>query len=175
MSYNDRTRQTLEERLRETEDKLDIYNLIASHPPIVDSGQGGHVSEVWMDEGVFDSYSRQRNGAAEIAAAMSGPQVRSAIDAGLGHFCGLPHVTITGDTAHAISYLQLLGPDQTREPVDVPNHKSTRGYRIHNLLANRWDFVRTPKGWRIKRRTLRLIDGSEPAREIMRGAFEVKP
>jgi hypothetical protein len=39
------------------------------------------------------------------------------------------------------------------------------------VVANRWDLVRTPAGWKIKRRTLRLIDGSEPAREIL-GAVE---
>lgn len=175
MTSAKRSKQTLEQRLQETEDRLDIYNLIASHPPIVDSGQSDFVSAVWMEEGVFDSYSRQRVGAAAIAQAMGGPEVRSAIDAGLGHFCGLPHVTITGDTAHAICYLQLVGPNSEGEAVDVPNHRRTKGYRIHNLLANRWDFVRTAAGWRIKRRAIRLIDGTEPARDIMRGAFEVRP
>ena len=52
--------------------------------------------------------------------------------------------------------------------MEVPNHGGSRGYHIHRVVANRWDLVRTPTGWKIKRRTLRLIDGSEPAREILR-------
>jgi hypothetical protein len=36
------------------------------------------------------------------------------------------------------------------------------------VVTNRWDLVRTASGWKIKRRTLRLVDGSEPAREILR-------
>ena len=31
--------------------------------------------------------------------------------------------------------------------------------------------MRTPSGWKIKRRTLRLVDGSEPSGEILRGAL----
>jgi len=31
--------------------------------------------------------------------------------------------------------------------------------------------VRTRSGWKIKRRTLRLVDGSEPAREPLRGVM----
>jgi hypothetical protein len=31
--------------------------------------------------------------------------------------------------------------------------------------------VRTPQGWKIKQRTLRQLDGSEPARGILRQAI----
>ena len=34
------------------------------------------------------------------------------------------------------------------------------------MVTNRWDLVRTPAGLKIKRRTLRLVDGSEPARQL---------
>ena len=45
------------------------------------------------------------------------------------------------------------------------------GYHIHRVVTNRWDLVRTPAGWRIKRRTLRLVDGSEPARQLLHAAL----
>jgi hypothetical protein len=32
--------------------------------------------------------------------------------------------------------------------------------------------VRSAAGWKIKRRTIRLVDGSEPSREILRGALK---
>jgi hypothetical protein len=56
--------------------------------------------------------------------------------------------------------------------VEVPNHGASRGYHIHRVVTNRWELVRTAAGWKIKRRSLRLVDGSEPAREILRGALK---
>jgi hypothetical protein len=32
--------------------------------------------------------------------------------------------------------------------------------------------VRTASGWKIKRRSLRLVDGTEPSREILREALK---
>jgi hypothetical protein len=42
------------------------------------------------------------------------------------------------------------------------------------MTANRWELVRTPQGWKIKHRTLRPLDGSEPARKILRQAIASK-
>jgi hypothetical protein len=53
----------------------------------------------------------------------------------------------------------------------VPNHGASRGYHIHRVVTNRWELTRTPDGWKIKRRTSRLVDGSEASREILRGAL----
>jgi hypothetical protein len=91
---------------------------------------------------------------------------------GIAHFAGLPYVKITGDTAFAITYLQILVPDRVGPLFDVPNHGSSRGFHVHRVSANRWDFVRTTEGWKITRRTLRPLDGSAPAREILGGALE---
>jgi hypothetical protein len=88
----------------------------------------------------------------------------------LAHFCGLPRIEIDGDTATVTSYLQIITPHPTTEPHEVPNHGVSNGFRIHRVGANRWDLVRTPSGWKIKRRTLRPLDGSEPARELLRHA-----
>jgi hypothetical protein len=70
-----------------------------------------------------------------------------------------------------VSYLQILTPKKSGEIVEVPNHGRSRGYHIHRVVTNRWDLVRTPSGWKIKRRTLRLVDGSAPARDVLRGAL----
>ena len=58
-----------------------------------------------------------------------------------------------------ISYLQILTPKKSGEEIEVPNHGTSRGYHIHRVVTNRWDLVRTSSGWKIKRRTLRLVDG----------------
>ena len=57
-------------------------------------------------------------------------------------------------------------------PVEVPGHGASRGYRAHRVGANRWELKRTAQGWKIKRRTLRQLDGSEPARELLRTAVK---
>ena len=69
------------------------------------------------------------------------------------------------------SYLQILVPQTQGDPVDVPNHGSSRRFRVHRMTANGWDLVRTPHGWKIKRRTLRQLDGSLPARKILQQAI----
>jgi hypothetical protein len=77
-----------------------------------------------------------------------------------------------GDSAFAISYLQILVPTgwvrSSRSPITVRRAVSTRVV----FRANRWEFVRTAKGWKINRRTLRALDGTLPAREILAGALE---
>ena len=106
-----------------------------------------------------------------IANHVLTPEHQAAIAGGLAHFTGLPHVAIDGDAAVVTSYLQILVPQTQGEPVEVPNHGSSRGFRVHRMTANRWELVRTPQGWKIKHRTLRPLDGSEPARKILRQAI----
>ncbi len=64
-------------------------------------------------------------------------------------------------------YLEILTPDWQHEPVEVPNDGASKGFRIHRLAANRWELKRTVKGWRIARRTLRPLDGTPAARELL--------
>ena len=164
---------TLEERIRLIEDRLEIYNLIASHPPSADTGAGDYTRSVWTEDGVFDrgdQFAKPVGGAA-IGAVSASPEHHRAIEQGIAHFAGLPYVRVDGDTAFAISYLQILVPDRVGPVFDVPNHGSGRGFHIHRVGANRWEFVRTKDGWRINRRQIRSLDGSEPARAILRGTF----
>jgi SnoaL-like protein len=165
---------TLEQRLRLVEDRLEIYNLIANHPPSADTGAADYTALVWTEDGLFDRGAEfaRPTGREAIAAGSSNPEYHRAIEQGIAHFAGLPYVRITGDTAVAISYLQILVPDQVSPQFDVPNHGSSRGFHVHRVSANRWEFVRTAEGWKIKRRTLRPLDGSEGAREILRGALD---
>jgi hypothetical protein len=171
---------TLEARLRAVEDQLEIYNLIASHPPSADTGADSYAEAVYTEDGVFDRGPNLpgATGNKTIAASLKSPGHQAAIAGGLAHFTGLPHIAITGDIATVTSYLQILTPKQSGEAVEVPNHGASRGYHIHRIVTNRWDLVRTAAGWKIKRRTLRLVDGSEPSREILRGAlkgYELRP
>jgi SnoaL-like domain len=161
---------TLEQRIRAIEDRLEIYNLIAGHPPSADTGNAPYAEAVFTANAVFDR-GPDLSGAVgnkAIAANLQCAGHQAAIAGGLAHFSSLPHITINDDTAVVVSYLQILTPNKSGETVEVPNHGGSRGYHIHRVVANRWELVRSSSGWKIKRRTLRLIDGSEPAREILR-------
>jgi hypothetical protein len=163
---------SLDARLRAIEDRLAILNLIASHPPSADTGADYFARAVYVEDGAMDlGGGKGAAGNDAIGAIMTTPEHKAAIAGGLAHFAGLPRIEIDGDTAVVTSYLQILTPDNGAEPVAVPGHGASKGFRIHRVGANRWELVRTPDGWKIKRRMLRPLDGSEPAREILRQAL----
>ena len=45
---------TLEDRIRAIEDRLEIYNLIASHPPSADTGADYYTRAAYVEDGVID-------------------------------------------------------------------------------------------------------------------------
>jgi hypothetical protein len=163
----------LEDRIRAIEDRLEIYNLIASHPPRADTGGKDHIAACWVVDGEFDRGAglASPRGRQALAEQVTSPGHQAAISGGLAHFTGLPFVKIDGDTATVISYLQILVPQIQGDPVEVPNHGASKGFRVHRMAANKWELVRTPEGWKFKRRSIRLLDGSEPARAILREAL----
>ena len=121
---------SLEQRLRAIEDRLEIYNLIAGHPPSADTGAAAYAEAVYSEDGVFDRGPGLSGaiGNKEIAANLKSPGHQAAIAGGLAHFTGLPHIAIDGDRAVVISYLQILTPRKSGEEVEVPNHGASRGY-----------------------------------------------
>ena len=165
--------KSLDARLREIEDRLEIYNLIASHPPSADTGADDYTRAVFTEDGVFDRGESldYTLGNEAIAAITQRPAHQEAIRGGLAHFAGLPHIELGGDTAFVTSYLQLIHPDDEGAERELPNHGVSTGYRIHRVLANRWELVRAPEGWKIKSRKLRPLDGSPPARDILSRAL----
>ncbi len=165
--------KSLDARLRDIEDRLEIYNLIASHPPSADTGADYYTAAVYMEDGVFDRGEGLTGavGNEAIGAITLTPEHQQAIQGGLAHFSGLPHIELDGDAAYVTSYLQILHPDARGENRELPNHGSSPGFRIHSVVANRWTLARTSEGWKIKSRKLRPIDGSSPAREILEQAL----
>ena len=166
------TDRSLDARLRDIEDRLEIYNLIASHPPSADTGADYYTRVVYTEDGSFDRGEGLDSavGNEAIAAMTQTPGHQRAIQGGLAHFAGLPHIALDGDSATVTSYLQLLHPDPRGDIRELPNHGSSQGFRIHRVAANRWTLKRTPEGWKIQSRKLRPLDGSQAAREILEGA-----
>jgi hypothetical protein len=164
--------QSLEDRLRTVEDKLAIYQLIASHPPAADTGTDSYYRDAFMRDGTVDlGGGKAANGNEAIAAVVKTDAHQAAIAGGLCHFTGLPRVVVDGDRATATSYLQVITPNRDAVPTEVPGHGASSGFRIHRLGANRWELERTAEGWKVTRRTLRQLDGSPEARDLLKQAF----
>ena len=164
--------RSIEDRIRVVEDRLEILNLIASHPPSADTGADYYTRAAYLPEGELDlGRGKATAGNETIAAVTRTPAHQAAIAGGLAHIAGLPRIELDGDRATVVSYLQILTPHPTAQPHEVPNHGVSNGFRIHRVAANRWELVRTNEGWKIKRRTLRPLDGSEPARQLLRQAL----
>jgi hypothetical protein len=159
--------RSLEDRIRDVEDRLEILNLVAAHPPGADTGATEYIRTAWVEDGEFDlGAGKAMRGREEIATHVRIPAHQAAIDSGIGHFAGLPHIAINGDTAIVTSYLQILVPQTQGDAVTVSNHGTSKGFRVHRLGANRWVLDRTKDGWKIKSRVSRPLDSKE-ARQIL--------
>ena len=75
--------RTLEQRLREIEDRLDILNLIASHPPSADTGADYFTRAVYVEDGSMDlGGGKGASGNDAIAAIVTTPEHQAAIAGG---------------------------------------------------------------------------------------------
>ena len=163
---------SLEDRVRAIEDKLAIFHLIASHPPAADTGTDRYYREAFVADGEMDlGGGKGARGNDTIGALVKTPEHQAAIAGGLCHFAGLPRVEIDGDSAVAISYLQIITPDRQAAPREVSGHGSTTGFRIHRVGANRWELKRGKDGWKVVRRTLRPLDGTDDVQALLREAI----
>jgi hypothetical protein len=163
-------KKSIEERLQEVEDRLEILNLIAAHPPATDSGASQFAASYWTEDGEFDRGAglSGAKGKGAMGSGLATPGFREAMRQGIAHFSGLPHIELYGDKATVTSYLQIVTPNPHGEPVEISSHGSSKGFRIHRMTVNRWDLVRTEDGWRIARRRLRLLDTTDDGRALLR-------
>jgi len=169
----------LEAKVHELEDQVALYQLMSAYGPLVDSGDAEATAGLWTEDGVYDwgggpaptsngpaPGTPMKEGAAgaaysqaAIADMVRGPYHQEIIQGGAGHVIGLPHLRIDGDTAVGTSYSRLY-------------RSEGENFRIWRVGANRWEFVRTPDGWRVKYRTNRVLNGDAEARELLRRGVE---
>lgn len=159
----------IEVRMKVIEDKLAIFELIASHPPSADTGMAEYTSSVYLENSIFDRGPNLdgAQGTDAIAAFILRPEHKEALDSGLSHFAGLPLIDLHQDSAIVTSYLQLIYLDKEGELRELANHGTSSGYRIHRVVINRWELKRVQGDWRILRRTLIPVDGSDLSRKLL--------
>jgi len=160
--------RTIEDRLQAIEDRLEILNLIAAHPPGADSASHDYAESFWLADGTIDM-AGQPKGYEAMIGVLNTPGFAEAQRQGICHFTGLPHIAIDGDRAIATSYLQILAADPDGKPFELSAHGTSKGFKVCRLSANRWELHRTPQGWRIKSRTVRSMD-NPAARELLKKA-----
>ncbi|MAM59037.1 MAG: hypothetical protein CMN25_17120 [Salinicola sp.] len=164
----------LENRLDIIEDKLAIYNLIASHPPSADTGHGDYTLSVYRTDGIFDRGPTLggARGASNIASFIQRSEHDAARHGGLAHFVGLPMIDLRDDKAVVTSYLQIVHLDQEGVPRDLPSHGVSTGYRIHRAVVNRWELEKHEGLWQIAKRTLLPVDGTDPHQGLLRKGLD---
>ena len=144
----------LETRLRQLEDHQEITRLITSYGPLVDSGSAGEVADLWESEGTYDVDELTMRGRDEIRAMVSGPRHQGWIADGCAHFLGPAHVTIEGNDAVAVCHSLMIVHDGGR-------------FVVRRATANRWELHRCAQGWRVTRRTSRVLDGREESPRLL--------
>jgi hypothetical protein len=165
MTNADKTR-TVEQRLQAIEDRLEIINLVAAHPPGADGASHDFAESFWTEDGTVNAAGEAKPYEAMIGV-LNTPGFAEAQRQGICHFAGMPHIAVDGDRAVATSYLQILAADPDGKPFELSAHGTSKGYRVLRLSANRWELMRTPQGWRIKNRTMRGMD-TPGSRELLK-------
>ena len=162
----------MEDRLRAVEDRLAIFQLIASHPPAADTGNDGYYRDAFVADGVIDlgggkTRDRQRGDRrhGEDAGAPRRDRRRPV------PFRRAAARELDGDTAVAISYFQMSRRTKRATRRSRPATAPRAAFASIALGANRWDLKRTATGWKVVRRSLRMLDGSREAQDLLKSAL----
>jgi len=136
----------LERHVARLEDERAIARLIAAYGPLADAGNAEAVAALWEPDGVYDVDELSMRGRDAITAMVRSANHRRWITGGCAHVVGPPHVTVDGDTADAVchSLMVVHGED---------------GFTVRRATANHWLLRRGPNGWRVTKRTSRILDG----------------
>ena len=148
----------LEQRVRMLEDQLEIYRLISSYGPAVDTGSSDMAAALWDDEGTYEFDTSRLEGPAGIAEMVRSDGHQALIRQGCAHILAMPVVRVDGDTARATGYSRVY-------------RHTAEGYEVWRVSANHWELKRTTDGWKVVRRVNRTINGEPEAREILETAF----
>lgn len=150
----------LHARLRRLEDESAITRLIMSYGPAADAGLTSFAGQLWLEDGVYDwdANGRPHHGSAGVDAMLQSDGHQNLIGAGVAHFAGPLLLDLDGDQATALNYSLVMRREGDR-------------FYLWRVSAVRWDLARTDEGWRVSRRTNRLLDETGFGRELFGGAL----
>ena len=150
----------LEARLQAAEDHLEILRLLNSYGPLVDSGSSVTAAELWEKGGGYNfsgglSGGTRLTAPEQLVAMYETEGHKGLVNTGVSHLTATPRITVQGDTAEAVGYSFVILREGER-------------WYFWRAAINHWILARTEKGWRIKERFNRGLDGSEDSHEVMR-------
>lgn len=146
---------SLKDRLQKVEDQLAIYQVISSYGPAADSCHMEDLEKHCDEDSIYEL--------ADIGIARGWPAIKALFDSpfhqgvvkgGSAHIASLPYVIINGDHAVATHYTQLFA------------HKGN-DFVCLRLSVHRWELVRSPKGWVMRKRSTALLNGDARARDLL--------
>lgn len=153
--------RNLAEKVSYLEDRQAIVDLMTSYGPAIDAGDADAVAQVWTDDGVYDVDTGVMHGHDEIIEMVRGGMHQGFVQAGCAHILEPGSVVVDGDVAVA-----------TAKSLLVVNDERGPGFTVLRATANRWEMVKTDRGWKCRRRIGRLLDGRPAARRLLAGERE---
>lgn len=144
----------LEKRLRALEDRADLTELIARYGPIVDSGEGQLLEQLWSPNGVYEIGEEFRVSGEQIRTITEFAQHQTYLSSGCAHLLTSPSINIDGDVAHAVNHSFVVV-------------RAGKEWIVDRASANEWHCERTERGWRVAVRRNMLLDGDAAARALL--------
>ena len=137
------------------EDEAAIRRLILLYGPAADGGLTSLASSVWLEDGVYDwdADGVPHEGSAAVDEMLKAQGHQGLIAHGVAHFGGPLLVEVEGDRATALNYSLVMRREDDR-------------FFLWRVSAVRWDVERVGPGWRVRRRTNRLLNESGAGREL---------
>lgn len=145
----------LKARVGRLEDEASITRLIMSYGPAADAGLTSFAGQLWTSDGEYDwdAEGTPHQGSAGVDAMLQSDGHQTLIAAGIGHFAGPLLIQLDGDSATALNYSLIMRRDGDR-------------FYLWRVSAVRWDLARLDSGWRVQRRTNRLLDETGAGRML---------
>jgi SnoaL-like domain len=154
---------SFETRLRRVEDELAIRQLLLTYGPAADAGLSELASSVWSEDGIYDwdANGDPHVGRTGVDAMLRSDGHQGVIGRGAAHFAGPPLITIDGDKATALTYSLIMLRDA-----------EAARYYLWRVSAARWDLECGTSGWKVVRRTNRLLDDTGAGRVLFGDALK---
>jgi hypothetical protein len=146
----------IEQRLRQLEDRFEIYQIVCGYGPAVDGLNGEAVGALYAPDGVYAVGDiGRKEGREAVAATTEVPGHVAMVGQGCGHISTLPYVVIDGDRAVATCHTMLV-------------INGEHGFSIARLSASRLELSRKPEGgWQTDHRQNWLLDGNPEAPALL--------
>ena len=164
-------KRSIEERLQEVEDRIEIANIIACQPPIADSLSHDLASAMFTPDGMLDRGALGSRGIHSRDTARDAA-LQTAAEMGVVHMGTSPYIKLGKNSAVALTYAAVVVPDPSATELAVPLHGSGRGHRIYMIAANRWQLIRIDGSWKLKTCKIVPFDGSPEPRELARSVLD---